>query len=78
MKNYTKLIQCGDHSYAPWGVVCTHIIEGSASEIVQMNPDEGSNDWLCTECAKEMNIENMECVCIHCIRKFTNKYKGDK
>lgn len=75
-----KLIQCADHSWAPWGIVCIHIIEGTAVEAIPMPQEDGSeveSDWMCPSCAEEMvnsNIENLRPVCMHCIRKVIKPY----
>jgi hypothetical protein len=48
-----KLIQCGDQSFAPWAVVCIHICNGTATDVVAIPQPEGSEleaDWLCSDC----------------------------
>ena len=42
MKN-RKLIKCGDHKYAPWCVVCNHIINGTTQECVRVPLSEAGD-----------------------------------
>ena len=88
MNEDNKLVQCGDHGYAPWGIVCIHIVEGTAKEIVPIPRDKESeveNDWLCLECAERHfgpnaqagDIDDLRCVCIHCLRELVQPYLRD-
>jgi hypothetical protein len=75
-----NLIQCGDDGWAPWSVVCIHLLNGSSREWVPLdstNP-EVDHDWLCPECVKkhdagDHNLNEMRAVCIHCVRKVRAK-----
>lgn len=40
------LIQCGDHKWAPWSIVCRHLIDGM-KEWNRVETDEGT-DWFAT------------------------------
>lgn len=72
----TNLIQCGDHKMAPWSVVCIHLIQSESNEWIpiESTSPEVDYDWTCPECVpepnKEINIENLRPVCIHCVRKL--------
>ena len=79
-----KLIQCGDHQLAPWAVTCIHVCDGTASDVLPIPQDVGSeteNDWLCTDCFEKFaitqqgTIENLRVVCIHCLRKLLRPYQ---
>lgn len=74
------LIKCGNHSYAPWHIVCIHLIEGTSDEwtlipLAEDDPREVEGDWLCAECAEEhdagiRSIDKIKAVCMHCVRKL--------
>lgn len=72
----SELIRCGDHSLAPWCVVCRHLLDGSADRWCAVPSAEPSSevlyDWLCDECfrtgADVVPVEDLRCVCIHCVR----------
>jgi hypothetical protein len=81
-----KLIQCGDHSFAPWAITCVHICDNTAADVVRVPQPEGSEveaDWLCTECferhfgegEKKGDITDLRAVCIHCLRKALKPYQ---
>lgn len=77
-----RLIRCADHSYAPWGIVCRHIVEGTAKTafaIPQTPPSEVEYDWICEECYKrhpdKHKIKDLRAVCCHCIKKVIEPYK---
>ena len=76
----TNLIECSDHKWAPWCVVCTHIFEGTAKEYFRL-PASGElqDDWLCPLCFKKGTQSLEECdlhaVCIHCARKLMEGMK---
>jgi len=89
MTENKKLVQCGDHGFAPWGIICIHIIDGTAKEVVATPQDAGSeveNDWLCPECAERHcgpnsrvgDIDDLRCVCVHCLRKLVEPYLRDE
>jgi hypothetical protein len=81
-----KLIQCGDHSFAPWAITCVHICNGTATDVVPLPNQTGGeveSDWICPECfAKHFgdgpakgDITDLRAVCIHCLRKALKPYQ---
>lgn len=74
-----KLIKCGDHKCAPFGLICTHLAEGKSTNWISVTEldlyaerTEIENDWVCPECAAKwpnLRIAEVRLVCIHCIRK---------
>ena len=83
-----KVIRCEDHSCAPWAVTCIHIIEGTATDVVPIVLDEGTEveaDWLCPECVQKhfgdewdkCEIADLRAVCIHCLRQVLEPYQED-
>ena len=84
MNATSKLIECGDHSFAPWAATCVHICEGTATEVVPIPQPDGSeveNDWLCPQCVQryfiglDCDVEDLRMVCIHCLRKLLKPYQ---
>lgn len=77
-----KLIKCGDHSFAPWGTVCVHICEGTATDVGPVPQELGSEtDWLCNDCWREafagtLGVDDIRAVCIHCLRKIMKPYQN--
>lgn len=71
-----ELIQCGDHKWAPWSIVCTHLCTGQSREWVPVESSfkEVDYDWVCPECDAIMQaggeppLEVLHVVCIHCVR----------
>ena len=81
------LIRCGDHNYAPWSIVCCHLIDNTSDKWMPINSDapEVDYDWVCPDCVQHMETSgdwpthNLKCVCIHCVRYLRQKYdKGYK
>ena len=83
-----KLIQCGDHSLAPWSIVCEHVLSGEANEAIpipKVDAQESMYDWVCAECEARMDEQNNEefldllrCICIHCLRDhILPKYRAE-
>ena len=75
------LIQCADHQWAPWSVVCIHLCQGTSRqwEGLDSNNPEVDHDWLCPACMKEHmadqdNLDHLRPVCIHCVRKLRKMY----
>jgi hypothetical protein len=76
------LIECGNHQWAPWSVVCTHLLTGTSKNWVSIESEhpEVDFDWLCPDCFKEFNreydeqidhkITYLRPVCIHCVKKL--------
>ena len=71
-----QLIQCADHKYAPWGLICVHLSDHTSTEWVRVPQEPGEefeNDWLCPACIKKfpnLSINDLRAVCIHCIQKL--------
>lgn len=87
LDKFPKLIECGDHSFAPWGLTCVHISEGTATDVVPIpRPPEINSevefDWLCPECARKHfgfgadsgDDLDLKVVCIHCLRRLLSTY----
>jgi len=75
----TDLIQCGDHSWAPWSVVCVHLCSGTSREWIGIpsNSPEVDFDWVCPECEPHIekpDLEKLKAVCIHCVRKLRRRF----
>jgi hypothetical protein len=71
----TQLIQCGDHKWAPWSLVCVHLVNRESHEWCPVpNPDpEVDHDWLCPQCFEkypDVDVEVVRCICIHCVREL--------
>jgi hypothetical protein len=83
------LIQCGDHKWAPWSIVCTHLVSGDSREWVPVpstNP-EVEYDWLCPDCvrthedvvggdndAEDELLPKLKAICIHCVRELRRQF----
>ena len=57
MSTAPTLIQCGDHKWAPYVIVCVHLLSGQSREWEPLPIGEDDNreidsDWLCPECGK--------------------------
>ena len=77
--NKSRLVQCGDHQLAPWALTCTHVCDGTATDVFPIPQDVGSeteNDWLCMDCFEKFaierqgSVEDLRVVCIHCLRNL--------
>ncbi len=77
-KRYDNLIQCSDHKWAPFCIVCNHIFNATAKECFRLS-GEGSrqDDWLCPDCFRKgphnLKETDLHAVCIHCARKLVNE-----
>jgi hypothetical protein len=74
---YQNLIKCGDHSYAPWCIVCRCIYYGTAKEYVRIPMGEGQqDDYLCPKCFDKgpegHTLDDIRAVCIYCARKLVS------
>lgn len=69
-----NLIQCGDHSYAPWSIVCVHLIGGATDWCpVPSDHPEVDHDWHCSQCrdqCPDVDIDDLQAICIHCVREL--------
>jgi len=75
-----KLIQCGDHSWAPWCIVCVHLASGESHQweaIPKVDEiSEAEFDWLCPACKwrfDELGADDFKAICIHCVRAMQQK-----
>jgi len=76
------VIECGDHSLAPYSFLCTHLIDKPNQLWVSMDVQDGrevENDFLCEECAERFAAgdeleEVLIPICINCVRNL----KGDE
>jgi hypothetical protein len=73
----THLIQCRDHRWAPWCVVCVHLCEGTATEWIAVPIEdeicEVQNEWPCPGCHAQMpylDDKLLEAICIHCVAEL--------
>lgn len=67
------MVQCGDHGYAPGGIVCVHLIAGAPDWHSAGHDLDTENDWLCSECmakAPDLSVDDLSLLCRHCIRKL--------
>ena len=72
------LIQCADHKWAPWSLVCVHLVKGSTDWNAVPNDDspEVDFDWFCSECRcklPDVDVDDMRAICIHCVRELQVK-----
>ena len=75
------VIECADHSFAPFSFLCNHLLENSNQNWVAMKVEDGrevENDWLCEECAQRFETgdelaEVLVPICIGCVRKMRNE-----
>ncbi len=80
-----KLIQCKNHLWAPWSILCIHLIERpETTEWLNIKRDDGDEvefDYICPWCDKKREklgsydkmIEFLRPVCIHCVRDLRQK-----
>jgi hypothetical protein len=72
------VIECGDHSFAPYAFICFHLIDNPNLKWCPMEVEDGREveyDWLCEECLEEYNdgsdlAENITPICINCVRRI--------
>lgn len=75
------IIECGDHSFAPFSFLCNHLCDSPDQTWVAMKVEDGrevENDWLCEECAERFEAgdeleEVLVPVCIGCVRRLRNE-----
>lgn len=73
----TLLVRCGDGHLAPSCLVCSHVMDGSASKWIRLPSPEGEevDDCLCESCFNK-GVDGLEpgidlaCVCMHCLRNM--------
>jgi hypothetical protein len=62
--------QCGDHQWAPGGLVCIHLIDNPAQHGNKLATTEGDH-WLCDGCFADLDavgVDDLKLVCMHCVR----------
>jgi len=74
MHEYENLIKCEDGKYAPWCVVCVHLLEGTSHRWIRIPMQDGRpDDWLCPACFAKgpdgLGVDDLAALCIHCVRK---------
>ena len=75
---FPLIIECSDHSYAPYSFLCRHLIDNPNQNWVPMDVDDGrevEHDWVCPECVERFDagddlIEVLTPVCINCVRRL--------
>ncbi len=84
MQTAPKLIQCGDHSWAPYSIICVHLMTGESHEWIKLDSDhpEVEYDFVCPSCDEwhadeqltEDQLNLLKVVCIHCIRQLRQRF----
>ena len=85
-----RLIECRDHKFAPWSIVCRHLVTGRSREWIRVEgsgePDDLTDeDWVCPECFEkhfgqphdepsEDDLKDLQAICMHCVRKLRKRY----
>lgn len=93
-KQNINLIQCHDHSWAPWHIMCRHLFDAPPKEKwikIELAEDDGrevDGDWLCEDCDnriqepgdfdKLMNEGLLAAVCMHCCNHLKEKAGFDE
>ena len=87
MNEVPQLIECTDHNFAPWCLICTHLVFQESKIAVVLPNDhiqEVDYDWLCPECFEIFQEEGadplmdvMKCVCMHCANHLLENCKKD-
>lgn len=81
MTTVPKVIECANHQFAPWAVLCIHLIENPKLQWISVEVDDGrevENDYICAECYKQHMsgndpVDDIRPICIHCVRKLKNE-----
>lgn len=87
-----SLIECGNHEFAPWSILCVHLSQNGSSQWNSIPIGDSSleveNDWLCDGCMELYNsltpetegelISVLRPVCMHCVHRLQeeNPRKG--
>lgn len=81
MKENVNLIECGNHQFAPWHIICRHLMSGQSREWLTLpsNNPELDYDYLCPECMIEHeqgshDISNLAAVCMHCVKDLRTQF----
>lgn len=75
------VIECADHSFAPFSFLCHHLVDNPDQLWVGMDVQDGrevEHDWLCEDCAKRFEAgdeleEVLVPICINCVRKLKDE-----
>ena len=75
------VIECSDHSFAPYSFLCNHLIDNPKQFWVSMDVQDGrevENDYLCSECADSFEhgdelAEVLIPICINCTRQLRSQ-----
>ena len=77
MNQSLNLIQCADHKWAPWSIVCIHLVDGGTDwNPVPNEMPEVDYDWLCDVCRNkypDVDVDDLKSICIHCVRELQSK-----
>ena len=68
-----RLVQCGDHKFAPGVLVCVHLLDGTSHEWCRCEV-EGEEEcyWFCPECFERLPklvSDDLKTLCMHCARE---------
>jgi len=74
-----NLIQCGDHKWAPWSVVCKCLADNADRK--DWNPlhskiPGATYDWACDDCVQTLDkpdLDKLAAVCIHCVKRLRRR-----
>ena len=84
MPEVPTLIQCEDDGWAPWSVVCNHLLDSETPieflySVGPTHHPEGLRDAACLKCWEHYqetgDYSEMRPVCMHCARKILVKHK---
>jgi hypothetical protein len=87
IKNHDNpnLILCRDHSYAPWHIVCVHLLNGESRRWKAgpkgVKDGEVKLDWLCPRCFADfpdVSVDDLAAVCMLCARELRGKARRRK
>jgi len=80
-----NLIRCADHTWAPWAIICIHLME--RPETTEWLPIENNDDrevdfdYICPDCEDRRErlggydkmLDFLRPVCIHCLRHLRER-----
>jgi hypothetical protein len=77
-----NMVRCADHQYAPAGIICVHLANGTGKEWVSVaTGPESEHDYVCADCADKLDqvpVDDLLVACIHCIRRLKEGEKPSK
>jgi hypothetical protein len=76
------VILCGDHSYAPWAIVCIHLINDPSNQWCKIEVVDGrevDGDWVCPDCydkhqAGDDPVDQLVPLCMHCVNHLKQQH----